>query len=100
MSLLGPALHTKSAFLRDVRRSPPQHEFAYLNEFGDHLKPDLLVLGYCLNDPMSMNATNLVGVERVPYPFEFVFEKTLALLRVAQGDVGHREETKWLQGVH
>jgi hypothetical protein len=39
-----------------------EHELAYLNEFGDNLKPDVLVLGYCLNDPMSMNAINLVGV--------------------------------------
>lgn len=39
-----------------------EHELAYLQEFGDRLAPDFVVLGYCLNDPMSPNAMNLVGV--------------------------------------
>jgi hypothetical protein len=39
-----------------------EHELAYLHEFGDSLRPALVVLGYCLNDPMSPKAANLVGV--------------------------------------
>jgi hypothetical protein len=39
-----------------------EHELAYLEEFGERLDPNVLVLGYCLNDPMSPKAMNLVGV--------------------------------------
>ena len=39
-----------------------EHELAYLQEFGDRLAPNMVVLGYCLNDPMSPKAMNLVGV--------------------------------------
>lgn len=39
-----------------------EHELAYLQEFGDSLRPSMVVVGYCLNDPMSPKAMNLVGV--------------------------------------
>lgn len=39
-----------------------EHELAFLKEFGPGLHPDIVVLGYCLNDPMSPNAMSLAGV--------------------------------------
>jgi hypothetical protein len=39
-----------------------EHELAYLREFGPGLEPSMVVLGYCLNDPMSPGAMNLLGV--------------------------------------
>lgn len=42
-----------------------EHELAFLKEFGPGLHPDMVVLGYCLNDPMSPNATSLAGVASV-----------------------------------